>query len=169
MDLKVVKLSDANKWALLEDERRLVLRRQAEAEAMLSRLRQLSPELAVGFKLKESALADLPLRTIHSPGAEILRDPNATVQSYVAVSYCWHNKSWKPVEAAQPMTEWGLSLPMVNKILEERSSEDEGVWLDNRCLDQKNHEEVKAAVGAMDIIYRACRRLLVVLEDVQLT
>jgi hypothetical protein len=43
---------------------------------------------------------------------------------------------------------------MVNNILEKRSSEDEGVWLDNRCLDQKNDEETKIA---MDIIYRACQ------------
>jgi hypothetical protein len=134
---------------------------------MLSRLRRLSPELAVRFK--KSALADLPLRTMHSPGAKILQNSNATVPSYVAVSYCWHNTSWKPVKAAQPMTELGLSLPMVNKILEKRNSEDEGVWLDNRCLDQKNDEEKKTAIGAIDIIYRACRRLLVVLEDVQLT
>lgn len=95
-----MKLCNVNKWALLKDGRRLVLRRQAEAEAMLSRLRRLSPELAVRFKLKESALAYLPLRTIHSPGAEILHNSNATVLSYVAVSYYWHSTSWKPVKAA---------------------------------------------------------------------
>jgi hypothetical protein len=106
MDLKVVKLSDVNKWALIKDGRLIDLRRHAKAESMLSRLRRLSLELAVRFKLKERAPADLLLRTIHSPGAEIVQNSNATVPYYVAVSYCWHNASWKPVKAVSQLQNW---------------------------------------------------------------
>ena len=164
-----MKLSDANKWVLLKSSRQHVIERQAEAETLLSRLRELCPELAVNFKLKEDALADLTLRMICSIDANVVRDPNASVPSYLAVSYCWHNPSWKAVEAAQPSTEWGVSLPMANKILELRYSKDEGVWVDSICIDQRNNVEKKIAIGSMDIVYRSCRRLVIVLEDVQLT
>ena len=169
METKVLKLSDPNKWALLESSRQRIIQRQAEAETLLHRLRQLNPELAEQFQLKETALADLTLRMICSIDADIVRDPNASMPSYLAVSYCWHNPSWKAVEAAQPTTEWGVSLPMANKILELRESKDEGVWVDRICIDQENDDEKKIAIGSMDIVYRACRRLVIVLEDVQLT
>jgi hypothetical protein len=94
---------------------------------------------------------------ICSPDAGILRDPSAGVPSYLAVSYCWHNPSWTAVEAAQPIAEWGISLPMATKILQLRDSNDEGIWVDKICIDQDNEEEKKIAVGSMDIIYHACR------------
>lgn len=166
---KVLKLSDSNKWAFLESSRQHAIQRQADAKTLLHRLCQLNSELAEQFQLKETALANLTLRMICSIDADIVHDPEASVPSYLAVSYCWHNPSWKAVEVAQPMTEWGLSLPMVNKILELRESKDEGVWVDRICIDQKNCKEKKIAIGSMDIIYRACRRLVIVLEDVQLT
>jgi hypothetical protein len=87
----------------------------------------------------------------------------------LAVSYCWPNPGWEAVEAAQPMTKWGISVPMANKILELRDSKDEGVWVDRMCIDQTNDDEKKIAIGSMDIIYRASRRLIMLLEDVQLS
>jgi hypothetical protein len=61
---------------------------------------------------------------------------------------------------SKPMTKWGLSLPIANKILELRESKNEGVWVDRICIGQKNSEEKKIPIGSMDIIYHACRRLL---------
>src|ERR1700761_6120740 len=169
LKFKVITLSDSNKWALLENSGKHVIQRHVEAENLLHRLRQLNPEVAEQFQLKETALVDLTLRMICSNDADIVHDPNASVSSYLAVSYCWHNPSWGGVEVAQPMTEWGLSLPIANKILELRESKNEGVWVDRICIDQENSEEKKISIGSMDIIYRACRRLIIVLEDVQLT
>ena len=58
---------------------------------------------------------------------------------------------------------------MVNKILSLRGPENEGVWLDKLCIDQnENEDEKKIAIGSMDVIYRSARRLLILLEDVQL-
>lgn len=106
---------------------------------------------------------------ICSLDADIVSDPSVCVPSYLAVSYCWHNKTWNAVKAAHSVTEWGVSLPMATKILELRDTKDEGVWVDKICIDQENKDEKKIAIGSMDIIYRACRRLVIVLEDVQLT
>ena len=83
---------------------------------------------------------------IYSSDANVVSDPNTCVPSYVAVSYCWHNNTWKAVEAAQPMTRWGISLPMATKILELRHK-DEGVWVDKICIDQENSKEKTIAIG----------------------
>ena len=154
MDTKVIELSDTNKWALLDSSHQRLIQRQAEAETLLHRLRQLNLELGAQFQLKKSVLAKLTLRMICSLDADIVSDPSARVPSYLAVSYCWHNKTWNTVKAAQSVTEWGVSLPMATKILELRDTKDEGVWVDKICIDQENKDEKKIAIGSMDIIYR---------------
>ncbi|OCK75023.1 hypothetical protein K432DRAFT_386457 [Lepidopterella palustris CBS 459.81] len=168
MDTVLVKLSSANKQSLLYGASQRVIQRQGGTEIVLKRLHQLNSELAAQFQLKQDALADLTLRMICSTDADIVHDSNANVPAYFAVSYCWHNSSWKAVEAAQPLTKWGVSQPMANKILSLRNSKDEGVWVDRICINQDDETEKKIAIGSMDVIYRACRRLLILLEDVQL-
>src|SRR4051794_22364372 len=116
MDTKVILLSDTNKCALLHSSYQRLIQRQAEAETLLHRLRQLNPELGAQFRLKEDVLAKLTLRMICSLDADIMSDPSACVPSYLAVSYCWHNKTWDAVKAAQSLTEWGVSLRMATKI-----------------------------------------------------
>jgi hypothetical protein len=83
LKFKVLTLSDSNKWALLENSRKHVIQRHAEAETLLHRLRQLNPEVAEQFQLKETALANLTLRMICSTDADIVHDPNASVSSYL--------------------------------------------------------------------------------------
>ena len=168
METEVVTLSDQNKWALLERGRVLVIQRQAEAETMLRRLHELSPQLAGNFQLKGDALAHFKFRMICTTDADAVRTADKSVSSYIAVSYCWQNPSWQAVEAAQPMTEWGVSLPIATKILQLRESKDEGVWVDKICIDQQNDEEKKVTIGSMDTVYRSCRRLVIVMEDIQL-
>jgi hypothetical protein len=107
MDTKVVLLSDMSKWALLDSSYQRLIQRQAEAETLLHRLRQLNPELGAQFRLKEGVLAKLTLRMICSPDADIVSDPSACVPTYLTVSYCWHNEDWNAVKAAQSVTKWG--------------------------------------------------------------
>jgi Heterokaryon incompatibility protein (HET) len=169
MDTVSVKLSDANKRTLLDGVNLRATQRQSEADTMLCRLRELNREMAAQFELKRSALEKLTLRMICSMDADRTRDPNASVLSYLAVSYCWHNESWQAAEAAKPLSEWGLSQPMADKILSLRDSKDEGVWVDQVCIKQCDNDEKKITIGLMDVIYRACRRLIILLEDVQLS
>jgi len=103
-----------------------------------------------------------------STDAAIIKNPDAAVPSFLVISYCWRSPDWNPVPAAQPTTPWGQSQPMVDKILSLRESKDEGVWVDQLCIDQENDEEKRIAIGSMDVIYRAARRLIIVLEDVEL-
>ena len=168
IEAEVVTLSTQNKWTLLERSRQRVIQRQAEAETVLRRLQELDPELGEKFELKDDVLASFKFRMICTADADAVQNAGKSVPSYIAVSYCWHNPSWQAVAPAQPMTEWGVSLPIATKILELRESKDEGVWLDRICIDQQNDDEKKVAIGSMDIVYRACRRLAIVMEDTQL-
>ncbi len=57
---------------------------------------------------------------------------------------------------------------MADAILSLRTSGDEGVWLDKLCINQSDESEKAIAIGAMDVVYRSARRLVILLEDVQL-
>jgi Heterokaryon incompatibility protein (HET) len=57
---------------------------------------------------------------------------------------------------------------MADAVLSLRTSGDEGVWLDKLCINQSDEREKAVAIGAMDVVYRSARRLVILLEDVQL-
>jgi hypothetical protein len=44
---------------------------------------------------------------------------------------------------------------MVDKILKLRESDDEGIWVDQLCIDQENKDEKSIAIGVMDVIYKS--------------
>ncbi len=157
--MEVIELSQQNKKSLLDRTCQEILKQRDQAEAILARLHDLNPELAAHFRLKEIALLEFPIRLLCSPGAY--------VRSYLVISYCWRGSDWQPVDdsAAAP---WPLCEPMVKEIQKLRISDDEGIWIDVPCIAQDNEAEKKAAVGSMDVVYLAARRLLIVLEDIQL-
>jgi hypothetical protein len=164
----LIKLSSKNKQYLLDHAWQFSLERRAEAETILQHLSKLNTELAKQFDHKANARSQLKLRMLCSTDAAIIKDPDADVPSFLVISYCWRNSSWNPVPAAQSTTPWGQSRPMVDKILSLRESKDEGIWIDQLCIDQENEDEKKIAIGSMNVIYRAARRLIIVLEDVEL-
>jgi Heterokaryon incompatibility protein (HET) len=165
----LVVLSAENTQALLSTASEEYLRRQAEANTILDGLQKLNPIIAKDFHPKQTAIADLKLRMICSqpqtPGVEIV------VPSFIVVSYCWHYPAeWTLAPAAQAQKikpGWKISQSMANAVLSLRSP-DEGVWLDKLCINQSDDSEKAVAIGSMDIVYRSARRLLILLEDVQL-
>src|SRR5438034_3099637 len=164
----LLNLSSKNKQSLLKRASEFALKRQVEAEAVLNRLAELNPELANKFGPKEIALSNLTLRLLVSKDAAIVVNPGAEIPSFMAISYSWHNPTWTPALAAQSTTPWGLSEPIVSHIMKLRESNDEGVWIDQLCINQGNKEEKRIAIGSMDVIYRAARRLIIILEDVEI-
>ena len=160
----LVNLTDANTRALLSDaaEELLLPHRRAEAAAALAQLARLNPDLAGRFRLKEATLASIPLRMVCAPRPE-------SVPSFIAVSYCWHYPEWPISQHARPIAPgWQISVPMVHAIMRHRQSADEGIWMDQLCINQDSAEEKITHIGAMNIIYRAARRVLILLEDIQL-
>ncbi|KAH7068387.1 heterokaryon incompatibility protein-domain-containing protein [Paraphoma chrysanthemicola] len=162
----LITITKSNTQQLLSTASALSQSRKSEAAAIISRLKELNPAVAKQFRPKEDALSRLSLRLI-SPQVPAC----GTVPSFVAVSYCWHSPEWVVASAAKPIVPgWKISKPMVDALmgLEFRASE-EGVWLDQLCIDQGNEKDKKIHIGAMDVIYRSSRRVVILLEDIQLS
>ena len=70
--------------ATLDSSHQRLIQRQAEAETLLHRLRQLSTELGAQFRLKRGVLAKLTLRMICSLDADIVSNPSACVPIILA-------------------------------------------------------------------------------------
>ncbi|KAH6844508.1 hypothetical protein B0I37DRAFT_295593, partial [Chaetomium sp. MPI-CAGE-AT-0009] len=168
----LVTLSGANKNALLSEATQAIYRDESRARAatILSRLRDLNPELAQQFRPKQDALSCLGLRMISlQPSGP--QPPIDNIPSFIAVSYCWHSDQWPLAPAATPISAgWEISEPMMNAVLELLEIPDEGVhvWLDKLCINQSDDGDITAHLGIMDTIYRSARRVAILLEDVQL-
>ena len=161
----LVDLSASNIKTLLSEAYVSTQARREQATNLLARLKQLNPAVADKFQLKQHMLSQLQLRLICSNPAA-----SGDVSSFVIVSYCWHYPKWVMAPAAKDIAPgWEISAPMVNAVMSLRESQDEGVWLDKLCINQQDSMEKKVQVGAMDFIYRSARRVVILLEDVQLS
>jgi hypothetical protein len=141
--------------------------RQSDAAAIISRLKELNPVVAKQFQSKQDTLSLLTLRLITTQVPAC-----GAVPSFIGVSYCWHSPDWVVASAAKPIVSgWKISKPMVDAVMGPgfRASEEEGVWLDQLCIDQQNEVDKKIHISAMDMIYRSCRRVVILLEDIQLS
>jgi len=156
----LVSVSSANRESLLSAASEFTRHRQGEATTMLACIEKLNHELAEHFDPKHDALEKLKLRLISSD------EPISGFQSFIIVSYCWHSDEWTPIPN-KICPGWDISRPMVDAIMSLRQT-GEGVWIDKLCINQADSNEKKVAIGAMDILYRAARRLVILLEDVQL-
>ena len=163
----LVTLSKENAERLLSSASEEMRSRRGEAAAILNRLQQLNPSVATQFQPKQDALSSLTLRMIRPTD---LPPDKVDVPSYIIVSYCWHYSGWPLAHAAKPIAPgWEVSKPMVDAIMGLRQSPDEGVWLDKLCINQGDEGEKRVHIGAMDTIYKSARRMVILLEDVQLS
>ncbi|KAI0513320.1 hypothetical protein F5B22DRAFT_647870 [Xylaria bambusicola] len=156
-----------------------------EAELILRNLQTWSPELAsfVGLRTPE-LIYKVPFRLIcESDTGGVPFDEESVLRQYLAVSYCWRSEggddTW--LGPKMPVHEpWPISRPFVDAILGQRgvvtpdpnlqnvNFRREGIWIDQMCIPQDNPEEKARSIAMMDIIYKCCRKLLIVLEDVVL-
>lgn len=161
----LVNLSATNTHTLLSEASQLTHSRRGEASVILNRLRQLNPDIGAQFQLKDDALSEIRLRLIGSQ-----RPVSGDFSSFIIISYCWHYPDWPLALQARPISPgWEISQPMVDAIMKLRDDPEEGVWLDKVCINQSDTRDKQVHIGAMDIIYRSARRLIILLEDIQLT
>lgn len=164
----LVELQPANKQALLLKASLQIHERREEAEAILDRLRRLNASVASLFVPKQDVTSKIQLRLISSPTAQ--QEIPTTFDSFIAVSYCWHYPEWELPPAAHPIAPgWEISRPMVDAVMDMRNGANEGVWLDKLCINQNDPQDKMMHIGAMDIVYRSPRRIIILLEDIQLT
>jgi hypothetical protein len=167
-DVILVCLSERNKEMLLGNAMESMKERQPQAEKVHQRMVQLNPDIAKSFSLKDVAASLAPLRLLFTRDAAVAKYPFQRVSSYIIVSYCWRNEDWATAGLGATREPWKIQQVFVNDLLAIRQSVDEGIWIDQPCIDQKNEEEKKMAVGVMDIIYRSARQLIIILEDVEI-
>ncbi len=167
MDKQVIVLSPKNKEDLLWRVSSTMLHKVVvAASAIQERLEHLCPDLKDKFCPKGDTVSRFVLRMFCSP------PPTAgvVITSFIAISYCWHSPDWKVSNVAGRVRGgWPISPAMVDAIMALRQSPAEGVWLDQLCINQADDVKKEHAVGAMDILYRSARRLIILLEDIQLT
>lgn len=167
----LVELPASNTQSLLSKASYAIHQRRGEADATLARLKQLNPTVASHFQAKEDTLSEVKLRLISSSSPQQAQEPSArNFDSFIVISYCWHYPEWPIAPSAQPIAPgWEVSLPMVQAAMSLRKDTDEGIWLDKLCINQNDTTDKKVHIGAMDIIYKSARRVIILLEDVQLT
>ncbi|RYP74253.1 hypothetical protein DL770_007634 [Monosporascus sp. CRB-9-2] len=148
-------------------------RNRGEAELLLRNLGRWVPPgtVAASFSLRTAeGILDTPFRLMCASESGIPLDGGFRIRQYLAVSYCWHSDAWPPEGPAREVAHpWPISGQFAEAVLRERGHPREGVWMDQLCIRQEDEGEKRRAIAAMDIIYKSCRKVLVLLEDVVLT
>jgi hypothetical protein len=160
-NLFTLTLSRDNKAELFEEAISKLSKSSHEASSMLRNLQEWNPTDASRFTLRSSStILDTPFRLIFPNSALPSFDETGLyVRQYLAISYCWHSSDIGHGY-------WPISKPFVDAILAEKDHPREGIWMDQLCIDQTSSVYKAESIAAMDIIYRSCIRLVVLLEDV---
>jgi hypothetical protein len=160
-------LSHENKAELFEEAISKLSQNSHEASSMLQNLTKWNAADASRFIPRSSStILDTPFRLIFPDAALPSFDETGLyVRQYLAISYCWHSDEFLP-RAYKRHGKWPISKPFVDAILSEKDHPREGIWMDQLCIDQSSSIDKSQSVAAMDIIYRSCIRLVVLLEDV---
>ncbi|KAF2098852.1 hypothetical protein NA57DRAFT_76089 [Rhizodiscina lignyota] len=141
-----------------------------ESANVLPRLKQFAPTEYELFSEKNADKKSIPFKLITtSPTWN-----EARTTSFLAVSYCWHANDWTVVsrlfESVDPARwELPLSPPMISAILSLATCDDEGIWIDQICVNQSNEDEKKNAIENMDTIFRNARVVGISIEDVNIS
>ncbi|CAO2655704.1 Nn.00g045070.m01.CDS01 [Neocucurbitaria sp. VM-36] len=157
-----LELSRENKAEIFEHALFTLSEGLDEAAAILQSLQKWNPSVAAVFAQRSaSTILDTPFRLIFPNSAFPSFDETGLyIRQYIAISYCWHSQN--PL----PHGSWPVSKPFVDAILADKDHPREGIWMDQLCIDQSSSVDKQRAVAAMDVIYRSCIRLVVLLEDV---
>ncbi|KAF2964090.1 hypothetical protein GQX73_g9464 [Xylaria multiplex] len=181
-----VTVSRKNRVDLFSDAVKRLHANREEASLILRNLQAWSPESAalIGRRTPD-LIYNVPFRLVcESDTGGVPFDEEFVLRQYLAVSYCWRTGDdsddvWlgRKLPVHEP---WPISRPFVDAILAQRGVHTpdpdcrnvnfrrEGIWIDQMCIQQNDPEEKSRSIAMMDIIYKRCRKLLIVLEDVVL-
>lgn len=135
-----------------------------ETELILENLQRWSPELARPVvKRTPDTILDTPFRLVRE------RTPadHRSTTSYLCISYCWLSADFKGA-GLEPAAPFPFGEPFVQAVLDQRSGTEEGIWIDQLCIRQLDEVEKLRAIASMDVVYKSCRRLVIILEDAHL-
>ena len=163
---------------------------RARSKLIIQRLKAIDLRTSRYFKLKEQVQNNFRMRLLKVGDSDIKTDIDGldtTTQSsedkasgetsheYIALSYCWHYDDWTPnpdlggrASSSDSGSFLPITIPMWKAFLAERESPSEAVWVDQRCIRQANLAEKTYAINSMDVVFGAARKVVIVLEDVEL-
>ena len=169
LPLTLIQVSHAKKLELLERSSAASQEAIPQTHDMLARLREFQPSMAQMFQIKDISISQAPLRLLCESSNQLQLD-SSQVESYIALSYCWHGPDWTVAGClGRPEMGWPISTAMVHGLLNQRESSDEGVWIDQCCINQRDPLDKQLIIGSMDLIYRSARKVVVLLEDVSIS
>jgi curved DNA-binding protein CbpA len=132
----------------------------ANPELLLHKLQHLDPAVAKRFMVKKDIKASFAFRLICS-SRHFVRQQHS---SFIALSY----RRKLVVEKHKDYYTLPLEKEMLQAVWEERISENEGLWIDQICIDQDSDVEKTISMSAMDLVYRSARVIIVALDDLEL-
>lgn len=140
------------------------------SSTVLPNLHRFQPEIAESFKAKSGTKTNIPFKLI-------TEDPTwlqGRTTFFVAISYCWHGEDWEVTERLLSDFDnevWTLPISpvMLRNVLLLRNSAEDGIWIDQVCIDQKNESEKADAIQNMDTIYRNADHVVILLEDIEIS
>ena len=166
LPLALVEVNRAKKLELLEESSSASHEALPQTQEMLAHLRKFQPSIAQMFQVRDIAISQAPLRLL-CESSEQLQPDTPTSKSYIALSYCWHGPDWTVADClGLPEMGWPISTDMVHSLLNQRESSDEGVWIDQCCINQADPLDKQLIIGSMDLIYKCARKVVIILEDV---
>jgi curved DNA-binding protein CbpA len=148
----------------LADENRLLKPPSDEGshpDQLLQRLQSLDKRVAERFMVKPDIKAEFAFRLICN-SRHFTRPKHS---SFIALSY----RRKLVVEKRPHSYTLPLEDEMLQAVWEERISDQEGLWIDQICIDQDSNEEKTISMSAMDMVYRSARLVVVALDDLELS
>ena len=89
-------------------------------------------------------------------------------QTFIALSYRRKLHVEKKGQKHNRYYTLPLGPEMFQAVWDERISDNEGVWIDQICIDGDSEQEKTVSMSAMDMVYRSARLVVVALDDVEL-
>jgi len=131
---------------------------------LLENLHAIQPHVGKDFALKRLDDINPPFRLLFEV------EEVATEESYIPLSYCWHdNSKWTPARGCElGESRYCKGLPISDQCFQEvlrYRKRGEGIWIDILSIDQENEEDKKRAISMMDLVYRGARLIVIVIED----
>lgn len=129
-----------------------------EAGKLLKRLADLNPTVAAKFEVKQDIKSSFNFRLIyeHKDVASQGHD------SFIALSY----RRKLQVQKTESLFTLPLEREMFEAVWQERE-ENEGLWIDQICINQDSDFERTVSMSAMDMVYSRARRVIVALDDIE--
>lgn len=140
------------------------------ASVIVENLQKWNPEAASRFGLRStSTVLSTPFRLVY-PNCDLhsFGETGLYARQFLTISYCWRSLDFLP-EGYVRHDIWPIKKSLVNAVLAEKNHPRVGIWIDQICIDQSSALDRQLSIANMDIIYRSCMRLVVLLEDVLLS